>query len=106
MPTFDARRGMLKSWSAIARAQQLNFRYLPGRPERREQVGIPEDDAPAPKKGPQRAAGPHQRSMQLILVSQRSIVVAIHLLPEGLHIPVLCTGGGRKGDNQRQGKKC
>jgi hypothetical protein len=62
--------------------------------------------APENKKGPQRAAGPHQRSVQLILVSQRSIVVAIHLLPEGLHIPVLCTSGDRKGGNQRQGKKC
>ena len=61
---------------------------------------------PENKKGPQRAAGPHQRSVQLILVSQLSIVVAIHLLPEGLHIPVLCTSGGRKGGNQRQGKKC
>jgi hypothetical protein len=49
----------------------------------------------------------HQRSVELILVSQGSIVVAIHLLPEVLHIPILCTSGGRKGGNdKRQGKKC
>ena len=29
------------------------------------------------------------------LVRQGSIVVAVHLLPESLHTPVLCTSGGR-----------
>jgi hypothetical protein len=58
------------------------------------------------QEGPQRAAGLHQRSVQLNLVRLGSIVVAIHLLPEGLHIPVLCTSGGHNGGNKRQGKKC
>jgi hypothetical protein len=58
------------------------------------------------QEGPQPAAGLHQRSVQLNLVRPGSIVVAIHLLPEGLHIPVLCTSGGHNGGNKRQGKKC
>ena len=65
--------------------------------------------APEKKQARNALRACHQRSVELILVSQSSIVVAVHLLPESLHIPVLCTSGGRKGGNdndKRQGKKC